>query len=139
MAKAKAVVKRKRRKLPAKRNGRPTKLTQPVADRITKGISLGMTYREAAMAGGIHEETLDSWRKRGAAESNTIYTRFLGQLDRAADSTAIDYLEKIRQSIMESPVKVREHIKQDASGNVLMKEIHKRDAAPGHQGRDVVA
>ena len=70
-AKAKAVAKRKRRKPPAKRNGRPTKLTQPVADRITEGVSLGMTYREAAMAGGIHEDTLDVWRRRGAAESNT--------------------------------------------------------------------
>ena len=44
-----------------------------------------MTYREAAMAGGIHEDTLDVWRKRGAAESNTIYTRFIGQLARAAE------------------------------------------------------
>ena len=60
MAKAKAVVKRKRRKPPAKRNGRPTKLTQPVADRIIEGVSLGMTFKNAAMAGGVHEDTLDS-------------------------------------------------------------------------------
>ena len=129
--KKKAVAKRK---LPARPNGRPTKLTKPVADRIADGVALGMTYREAAMAGGIHEETLDVWRKRGAAESNTIYTRFIGQLARAADSTAIDYLEKIRQSIMESPVKVREHIKQDASGNVIMKEIHKETLPPDIKG-----
>ena len=82
------------------------------------------------MAGGVHEDTLDSWRKRGAAESNTIYTRFLGQLDRAAEKTAIDYLEKIRQSIMESPVKVRGHIKQDENGKVVMKEIHKETLPP---------
>ena len=100
--KARAIVpaKRKRRKPPAKRNGRPTKLTQPVADRIIEGVSLGMTFKNAAMAGGVHEDTLDSWRKRGAAESNTTYTRFLGQLDRAAEKTAITYLEAIRQSIM---------------------------------------
>ena len=134
MAKAKAVVKRKRRKPPAKRNGRPTKLTQPVADRITEGVSLGMTYREAAMAGGIHEDTLDVWRKRGAAESNTIYTRFIGQLDRAADKTAIDYLEKIRQSIMENPEKVRTHIKKDESGKVIMTEIHKETLPPDIKG-----
>ena len=127
---AKAVAKRKRRKPPAKRNGRPTKLTQPVADRIAEGVSLGMTYREAAMAGGIHEDTLDVWRKRGAAESNTIYTRFIGQLDRAAEKTAIDYLEKIRQSIMESPVKRREHIKQDENCKVIMKEIHREILPP---------
>ena len=134
--KARAIVpaKRKRRKPPAKRNGRPTKLTQPVADRITEGVSLGMTYREAAMAGGIHEDTLDVWRKRGAAESNTIYTRFIGQLDRAAEKTAIDYLEKIRQSIMESPVKRREHIKQDENCKVIMKEIHRETLPPDIKG-----
>ena len=134
MAKAKAVVKRKRRKPPAKRNGRPTKLTQPVADRIIEGVSLGMTFKNAAMVGGVHEDTLDSWRKRGAAESNTTYTRFLGQLDRAAEKTAIDYLEKIRQSIMESPVKRREHIKQDENGKVIMKEIHKETLPPDIKG-----
>ena len=40
---------------------------------------------------------------------------------------------------MESPVKVREHIKKDESGKVILTEIHTRDAAAGHQGRDVVA
>ena len=134
MAKAKAVVKRKRRKPPAKRNGRPTKLTQPVADRIIEGVSLGMTFKNAAMAGGVHEDTLDVWRRRGAAESNTIYTRFIRQLARAAESTAIDYLEKIRQSIMESPVKRREHIKQDENCKVIMKEIHKETLPPDIKG-----
>ena len=86
------------------------------------------------MAGGIHEDTLDVWRKRGAAESNTIYTRFIGQLDRAAEKTAIDYLEKIRQSIMESPVKRREHIKQDENCKVIMKEIHRETLPPDIKG-----
>ena len=130
--KKKAVSKRK--KPPAKPNGRPTKLTQPVADRIAEGVSLGMTFKEAAKAGGIHEDTLDSWRKRGAAESNTIYTRFLGQIDRAAEKTAITYLGAIRQSIMESPVKVREHIKKDESGKVIMKEIHRETLPPDIKG-----
>ena len=98
-----------------------------------------MTFKEAAKAGGIHEDTLDSWRKRGAEENDTIYTRFLGQLGRAAETKAIDYLEAIRQSIMESPVKVREHIKKDESGQGDPDGNPPRDVAPGHQGRDVVA
>ena len=129
----KAVAKHKR-KPPAKPRGRPGKLTKPVADRIAEGVSLGLSYKNAAMAGGIHEDTLDVWRKRGAAESNTIYTRFIGQLARAAEKTAIDYLEKIRQSIMESPVKLREHIKQDENGKVVMKEIHKETLPPDIKG-----
>ena len=133
-SRARVPAKRRRRKPSANPNGRPTKLTQAVADRITEGVRLGMTFKNAAMAGGIHEDTLDVWRKRGAAESNTIYTRFIGQLARAAEKTAIDYLEKIRQSIMESPVKVREHIKKDESGKVILTEIHRETLPPDIKG-----
>ena len=93
-----------------------------------------MTYKDTAASGGVHEDTLDSWRKRGAAESNTTYTRFLGQLDRAAETKAIDYLEAIRQSIMESPVRVREHIKKDESGKVILTEIHRETLPPDIRG-----
>ena len=131
----KAVAKHKR-KPPAKPIGRPTKLTKPVADRIAEGVSLGMTFKDAAMAGGVHEKTLEKWRTRGAreADSNSIYARFIGQLDRAAEKTAIDYLEKIRQSIMESPVRVREHIKKDESGKVILTEIHRETLPPDIKG-----
>ena len=68
--KKKAVAKRKR-KPPAKPRGRPTKLTPAVASRIVDGIALGLSYKDAAMAGGVHEDTLDSWRKRGAEENGS--------------------------------------------------------------------
>ena len=141
MAKAKAVVKRKRRKPPAKRNGRPTKLTQPVADRIIEGVIprhdvQGMPRWRAA----IHEDTLDSWRKRGAAESNTTYTRFLGQTRQGSRKDRHRPISKrFGSRSWRARLSVREHIKQDENGKVIMKEIHKRNAAPGHQGRDVVA
>ena len=49
-----------KRKAPAKRSrGRPTKLTKPVADRIADGVALGMTFKDAATAGGVHEKTLE--------------------------------------------------------------------------------
>ena len=139
MAKAKKARARvqAKRKAPAKLpRGRPTKLTQPVADRIAEGVSLGMTFKNAAMAGGVHEKTLEKWRTRGAreADSNSIYARFIGQLARAAEKTAIDYLEKIRQSIMESPVRVREHIKKDESGKVILTEIHRETLPPDIKG-----
>ena len=136
--KKKAVAKRKRRKLPAKPNGRPTKLTKPVADRIADGVGLGMTYKNAAAAGGVHEDTLDSWRKRGAEENDTIYTRFFGQLGRAAELTGIEYLGAIRRSILENQVRTREHLKHDENGKLIMKEIHRETLPAGHQGRDVV-
>ena len=85
---------------------------------------------------GFTKKTLESWRARGAreADSNSIYARFIGQLARAAEKTAIDYLEKIRQSIMESPVRVREHIKKDESGKVILTEIHRETLPPDIKG-----
>ena len=35
---------------------------------------------------------------------------------------------------MESPVKLREHIKQDENGKVIMKEIHKETLPPDIRG-----
>ena len=131
--KKKAVAKRK---LPARPNGRPTKLTKPVADRIADGVALGMTFKEAAKAGGIHEKTLEEWRTRGYRErdSSSIYARFIGQVDRAAEKTAITYLEAVRKSVMESSVRVREHIKKDESGNVILTEIHRETLPPDIKG-----
>ena len=132
--KKKAVSKRK--KPPGRPNGRPTKLTKPVADRITEGVALGMTFKEAAKAGWIHEHTLELWRTRGYRErgSSSIYARFMGQVDRAAEKTAISYLEAVRKSIMESPVRVREHIKKDESGKVILTEIHRETLPPDIKG-----
>ena len=133
--KKKAVAKRKR-KPPTKPRGRPTKLTPAVASRIVGGIALGLSYKDAAMAGGVHEKTLELWRKRGAREpnSNSIYARFIGRIDRAAESTAIAYLKAVRKSILESPVKVREHIKKDESGKVILTEIYRETLPPDIKG-----
>ena len=123
-----------KRKPPAKPRGRPTKLTKPVADRIAEGVGLGMSYRDAAAAGGVHVDTLDNWRKRGAIENNTIYSRFFRRISMAAELTGISYLEAVRLSIMESPVKVREHIKKDESGKVILTEIHRETLPPDIRG-----
>ena len=127
----------KRKRKPAKLpRGRPTKLTKPVADRIAEGVGLGLSYKDAAVAGGVHEKTLEKWRTRGAreADSNSIYARFIGQLARAAEKTAISYLEAIRRSIMENPVKLREHLKHDENGKLIMKEIHRETMPPDIKG-----
>ena len=107
-----------------------------MADRIADGVALGMTFKEAAKAGGIHEHTLELWRTRGYRErgSSSIYARFMGQVDRAAEKTAIAYLEAVRKSIMESPVRVREHIKKDESGKVILTEIHTETLPPDIKG-----
>ena len=93
-----------------------------------------MSYKDAAAVGGVHEDTLDNWHKRGAAENNTIYSRFFGRISKAAELTGIEYLEAVRRSIMESPVRVREHIKQDEKGNLIVKEIHRETLPPDIKG-----
>ena len=55
-------------------------------------------------------------RKRGVDKPSSIYTHFLGQIDKAAEETGIAYLEAVRQSVLEGPVKVREHVKTDDVG-----------------------
>ena len=107
-----------------------------MADRIAEGVGLGLSYKDAAVAGGVHEKTLEKWRTRGAreADSNSIYARFIGQLARAAEKTAISYLEAIRRSIMENPVKLREHLKHDENGKLIMKEIHRETMPPDIKG-----
>ena len=40
-------------------------------------------------------------RKRGVDEPSSIYTHFLGRIDKAAEKTGIAYLEAVRRSILE--------------------------------------
>ena len=134
MATPKKAVAKRKRKLPAKPRGRPTKLSVPVAARIVDGIALGLSYKNAAAAGGVHLDTLDTWRKRGAVEVNTIYSRFIGRLAMAAEETAVAYLEAVRKSVLESPVKVREHIRRDEKGKVILQEIHRETLPPDIKG-----
>ena len=131
---ARKLAKAKRRKPPAKPIGRPTKLTKPVAARIAEGVGLGMSYKDAAAAGGVHEDTLGNWRKRGAVEINTIYSRFFGRISRAAELTGIEYLGAIRRSILENQVRTREHLKHDENGKLIMKEIHRETLPPDIRG-----
>ena len=52
----------------------------------------------------------------------------------AAETKAIAYLEAVQRSILESPVRVREHIKKDESGKVILTEIHRETLPPDIRG-----
>ena len=54
-------------------------------------------------------------RKRGV-EIPSIHTHFFGRIDKAAEETGIAYLEAVRRTVLEGPVKVREHVKTDDVG-----------------------
>ena len=46
----------------------------------------------------------------------SIYTHFFGRIGKAAEEAGIAYLEAVRRSVLEGPVKVREHVKTDDVG-----------------------
>jgi len=48
--------------------GRPSKLTEETQAKIEKAIRLGATYEMSAQYAGIHYDTFNNWRKRGAEE-----------------------------------------------------------------------
>ena len=108
--------------------GRPTKLTPARAKRIARAIELGLSYKDAARAGGIHPDTLESWRERGQAdleaETSTIFSRFLLQIEEACEKKAVQFLEAIEASVSKPIVVERTHIRQDAHGNQI-KQIWK--------------
>ena len=49
-------------------DGRPTKLTYKVREKIALAVSAGASYRAAAGMAGVGESTLRSWLARGRAE-----------------------------------------------------------------------
>jgi hypothetical protein len=51
---------------------RPTKFTDEIADEIVGGIVVGLTDKDAALAAGICEKTLERWRKRYAGFDDRI-------------------------------------------------------------------
>jgi hypothetical protein len=72
------------------KGGRPTKLTPEVRERILSILSVGGTWKMAAAAGGISDDTLK--RHRDANEG------FAAACARARDSGAAALVEKIRNA-----------------------------------------
>jgi transposase-like protein len=67
------------------RKGRPTKLTEGVAEAIIESVRNGNYMDTAARAAGIHPDTLRNWRARGeeGGQRNALYVEFFGALTRA--------------------------------------------------------
>lgn len=73
---------------------RETKLDDLVEKRICDALSRGHSWAAAARAGGIHEDTLHDWRRRGRA-GEPRFSEFSERVDRAdhvAESRAIEVL-----------------------------------------------
>lgn len=64
--------------------GRPSKLTDPVRERIMNTIRCGGSFRMAALAAGIGETTFQRWKSKGEAwDAPPEYRRFFEELKQA--------------------------------------------------------
>ena len=114
--------------------GRPTKLTPEVADRIVEAVSLGLSYKDAARAGGITEQTLIEWRRQGAEEEGTAFSELFERIDRAAQATGTAYLDAIKRSITEESTITKTRIKRSEDGAEMVEEVVKETRPPGIKG-----
>ena len=67
---------------PAKKRGRPTKLTPEVREEVCKYIRGGLTDGDAAVLTGIHRQTFIEWKKRGD-DGEAPFADFVDQLREA--------------------------------------------------------
>jgi hypothetical protein len=73
----------RKERMPARKTGRPSKLTPEIAERITKAIVAGTPFDSAAALAGVSRETLRGWARRGAEESAGPHRDFVEGVDRA--------------------------------------------------------
>jgi|VirMetMinimDraft_7_1064189.scaffolds.fasta_scaffold06330_2 hypothetical protein len=71
------------KKKPAKRNGRRSKLTPELQDKICGLIRGGNYMHHAAAACGIHKSTIHDWIKKGEEEKRQPYADFAEAVARA--------------------------------------------------------
>lgn len=68
--------------------GRPTKFTAATRRRILAALRAGLTYERAALAAGVHAETLRLWRRQAeeaeaGGDESSLFSGFFGELRRA--------------------------------------------------------
>jgi hypothetical protein len=73
-------------KRPARKPGRPTKLTPELQRRVCTLLRLGMPRERAARLAGISASTFHNWMAEGAAAEGGPYLEFFEAVQRAEDS-----------------------------------------------------
>jgi hypothetical protein len=81
--------------------GRPTKLTDELADLLLAKIASGAFLNVACESVGIASKSLEEWTRRGAADNeaglDTIFSRFWMRLHRARASHEIELARKVEE------------------------------------------
>ncbi len=80
--------------------GRPTKLTQDLAEKIVEAIRGGNYAQVAAATAGISEETFYTWLKRGKDEAEGIYREFSDAVLAASGEAEQEKLDRLRREVL---------------------------------------
>ena len=113
--------------------GRRSKLTGEAEDAIVEAVSLGLSYKAAAAIAGVDETTLHRWRKRGRDSGRQPYRQFCQRIDAAQASTARDYLQAVRRSVIEPTVTTKTTTRTAPDGGTITETV-KTVSPPGIKG-----
>ena len=108
--------------------GRRTKLTPETGDTIAAAISLGLSFKEAAQLAGIDETTLHRWRNRGRDSGRQPFRQFCQRIDAAQASTARDYLQAVRRSVIEPTVTTKTTTRPGPDGQPVVETVETVEA-----------
>ena len=98
--------------------------SQPeTGDTIAAAISLGLSFKEAAQLAGVDETTLHRWRNRGRDSARQPYRQFCQRIDAAQASTARDYLQAVRRSVIEPTVTTKTTTRPGPDGQPVTETV----------------
>ena len=77
---------------------RPSKLTPEIQQKISDGVSLGLTYALAASAAGVTYQSLNSWMKLGRDSTSGKYFDFYKHIEQRNAEGALRILQKLNDA-----------------------------------------
>ena len=84
--------------------GRRPKLTPAIEKAIVEAVGLGASFRDAAKAAGVAEQTLHRWRSMGVKKgARKPYRELSERIEEAEGQLVTKYLEAIRRSFTAKP------------------------------------
>jgi hypothetical protein len=92
--------------------GRPGKLTKKCAAKIIELVRKGNFYSTAARASGLHPNTINEWIKRGNAEGEGKYYKFMVALEEADAQAEIDAVARWAKHQDNSPEATKEYLRR---------------------------
>jgi len=116
---------------PARRPGRPSKLTPEVRAAICDAIEAGCTLKAAARIAGVTDRTVSEWIRRGQASTHGRYREFLRLLDGArarAERRLVSKVENAEGSGWRGPAWLLERRWRDDYGTKAQAERRKLEA-----------